>query len=116
MPCLAPVGHGLWTGILGGVLFHSARGGRLRLSWALVGWYLVVSALHAFWDASGGIAALLVLVLTANSMQSQLLALGRVPSPTAQQVHLFTTLTWSFLAIDALIGLTLLWVTVRRRT
>jgi len=113
---LAPVGHGLWTGILGGVLFHSARGGRLRLSRALVGWYLVVSALHAFWDAAGGIAALLVLVLTTDQMQQRLLALGRVPQATPQQVHLFTTLTWSFLAVDALIGITLLWVTVRRRT
>jgi RsiW-degrading membrane proteinase PrsW (M82 family) len=113
---LAPVGHGLWTGILGGVLFHSARGGRLRLSGALVGWYLVVSALHAFWDAAGGIAALLVLVLTTDQMQQRLLALGRVPQATPQQAHLFTTLTWSFLAVDALIGITLLWVTVRRRT
>jgi RsiW-degrading membrane proteinase PrsW (M82 family) len=113
---LAPVGHGLWTGILGGVLFHTARGGRLRLSRALVGWYLVVAALHAFWDAAGGIAAILVLVLTANSMQSQLLALGRVPAPTAEQAHLFTTLTWAFLAADALVGLALLWAVVRRRT
>jgi len=113
---LTPVGHGLWTGILGGVLFHAARGGRLRFSRALFGWYLVVSALHAFWDASGGIAALIVLVLTENEMQQQLLALGRVPSPTAEQVHLFTTLSWSFLALDAVIGLTILWFTVRRRT
>jgi len=113
---LTPVGHGLWTGILGGVLFHAARGGRLRFSRALFGWYLVVSALHAFWDASGGIAALIVLVLTENEMQQQLLALGRVPSPTAEQVHLFTTLSWSFLALDAVIGLTILFFTVRRRT
>lgn len=112
---LAPVGHGLWTGILGGVLFHAARGGRLRLSGALAGWYLVVSALHAFWDASGGIAALLVLVLTADSMQAQLLSLGRVPAPTSEQMHLFTVLTWSFLVLDAAVGLTLLWVVVRRR-
>ncbi|HSR23189.1 MAG TPA: PrsW family glutamic-type intramembrane protease, partial [Candidatus Eisenbacteria bacterium] len=112
---LAPVGHGLWTGILGGVLFYGARGGRLRLSGALVGWYLVVSALHAFWDASGGIAALLVLVLTADSVQAQLLSLGRVPAPTSEQMHLFTVLTWSFLVLDAAVGLTLLWVVVRRR-
>jgi RsiW-degrading membrane proteinase PrsW (M82 family) len=106
---LAPVGHGLWTGILGGVLFHAARGGRLRPSRGLLGWYLAVSALHAFWDASSGLAALLAILLSANSMQLQLLAVGRVPEPTAQQLHLFTVLSWSFLAIDAAIGLLLLW-------
>jgi RsiW-degrading membrane proteinase PrsW (M82 family) len=106
---LAPVGHGLWTGILGGVLFHTARGGRLRLTRGLVAWYLAVAALHAFWDASAGIAALLAILLTANDMQLQLLAVGRVPAPTAAQVQLFTILNWSFLAVDALIGLLLLW-------
>ena len=111
---LTPVGHGLWTGILGGVLFHTARGGRLRLTGSLVGWYLVVSALHAFWDAARGIAALLVLVLTSGS-QSDAMALGRVAAPTSQQVHLFTTLTWTFLAVDAIVGLALLWVWARRR-
>jgi protease PrsW len=112
---LTPVGHGLWTGILGGVLFAAARGGRLRLSRGLFGWYLVVSALHAFWDASRGVAALLVLLFTANSMQMQLLSLGRVPSPTAQQVNLFTELNWAFLAFDALVGLVALWAIARRR-
>jgi protease PrsW len=111
---LTPVGHGLWTGILGGVLFSTARGGRLRITGALVGWYLVVSLLHAFWDASGGLAAILVFLLTANGMQEQLLALGRLPQPTQEQVHLFTFFSWSFLAIDAAVGLWLLWVWWRR--
>lgn len=111
---LTPVGHGLWTGILGGVLFHAARGRRLHLTRGLVGWYLVVSALHAFWDASGGVAALLVFLLTATSMQLQLLALGHVPQPTPLQVHLFTIVSWSFLALDAAVGLLLLWVMWRR--
>ncbi len=106
---LTPVGHGLWTGILGGVLFHAARGGRLRITPGLVGWYLVVSLLHGFWDASGGLAALLVFFLTANGMQLQLLSAGRLPEPTPEQVHLFTIVSWSFLAIDAAIGILLLW-------
>jgi RsiW-degrading membrane proteinase PrsW (M82 family) len=111
---LTPVGHGLWTGILGGVLFHTARNGRLRVSWSLVFWYLVVSALHAFWDASGGIAAILVLLFTANSVQMQLLELGRVPTPTQDQVNLLTTLNWLFLALDGLIGVAILWSISRR--
>jgi RsiW-degrading membrane proteinase PrsW (M82 family) len=113
---LTPVGHGLWTGIMGGVLFHAARNGRLRLSLGVVIWYLVVSGLHAFWDASGGIAAIIVLILTLNSAQMQLLQLGRVPAPTEQQALLFTVVTWAFLLIDALIGVGLLWAWARRRT
>jgi protease PrsW len=105
---LTPVGHGLWTGILGGVLFHAARRGQLHLSLGLVLWYLLVSLLHAFWDASGGIAALLVLLLTANSMQQELVAVGRVPGPTPDQVTLFTVLNWSLLALNSIVGIRLL--------
>ncbi len=102
---LTPLGHGLWTGILGGVLFHAAaRTGRLGISPGLIVWYLVVAMLHGFWDASGGIAAVLVILLTANSMQEQLLEVGRVPQPTDQQVHLFTILTWIFLILDSVVG------------
>jgi protease PrsW len=113
---LTPVGHGLWTGILGGVLFHAARNGRLRLSLGVVLWYLVVSGLHAFWDASGGIAAVIVLILTLNSEQMQLIQLGRVPSPTDQQAFLFTVVSWAFLVLDAIVGVGLLWAWARRRT
>jgi protease PrsW len=113
---LTPVGHGLWTGILGGVLFHTARNGRLRLSLSLVIWYLVVSLLHAFWDAAGGIAAVIVLILTLNSTQMQLLQVGRMPAPTEEQAFLFTVLTWAFLLLDAVIGISLLAAWARRRT
>ncbi len=64
---LTPVGHGLWTAILGGVLFRTAaRRGRLRLTGALVGWYLVVAGLHALWDAARPIAVWLTLLLTGH--------------------------------------------------
>jgi protease PrsW len=53
---LAPVGHGLWTGILGGVLFMAARQGRLRFAPIVVATYLFVSALHALFDSSRGLA------------------------------------------------------------
>ncbi len=55
---LAPIGHGLWTGILGGVLFAATPHGGLHLSRALLGTYLLVSALHGLFDSSGGIASL----------------------------------------------------------
>jgi RsiW-degrading membrane proteinase PrsW (M82 family) len=47
---LAPFGHGLWTAIMGGVLFGAARGGHLRLTWGVVLTYLGVSILHATYD------------------------------------------------------------------
>ena len=106
---LTPVGHGLWTAILGGVLFATAaQGGRLRLSGALVGWSVVVAGLHALWDAARPVAVWLTLLLTATPVQWVLIRMGRVPQPTQAQVHTFTTLTWALLLVDALVGVGIL--------
>src|SRR6266540_370400 len=80
---LSPVGHGLWTAILGGVLFRAAAShGRLRLTGWVVVWYVVVALLHGLWDASRGIAVWLTLLLTATPVQWMLIQLGRMPEPT----------------------------------
>ena len=106
---LTPVGHGLWTAILGGVLFRTAaRTGRLRLSGALVAWYLLVVLLHSLWDASRGIAVWLTLLLTATQVQWLLIRTGRMPQPTQAQVHTFTTLNLAVLLLDALLGVAIL--------
>jgi RsiW-degrading membrane proteinase PrsW (M82 family) len=106
---LTPLGHGLWTAILGGVLFRTAaEGGRLRLTGGLVGWYVVVAGLHALWDAARPVAVWLTLVLTATQVQWLLIRMGRVPQPTQAQVHTFTTLTWGLLLVDALLGVAVL--------
>src|SRR4029450_4481822 len=105
---LTPLGHGLWTAILGGVLFRTAaRSGRLQLSGGLVGWYLLVALLHTLWDASRGVAVWLTLLLTATQMQWALIQMGRVPQPTQTQVHLFTALNWGLLLLDAVRGVVL---------
>src|SRR5438270_3989351 len=52
---LAPFGHGLWSAVLGGVIFHAARKGHLRLTWSIVIAYLGVAILHAGFDYIGGI-------------------------------------------------------------
>jgi protease PrsW len=106
---LTPVGHGLWTAILGGALFAAAarRGGRLRPTGALLGWYLLVAVLHGLWDAAQPIAVWLTLLLTATQVQWQLLRIGQLPV-TQAQVHLFTVLYWALLLLDALIGLLVL--------
>ncbi|MBV9844681.1 MAG: PrsW family intramembrane metalloprotease [Kutzneria sp.] len=112
---LAPVGHGLWTAILGGILFsasgrhHFALTGRLLLS------YLGVSVLHALWDSTHGIALTLTLLLTGTPWQFESLAQGYQPQPTPLQADLFTVLSWSGLAALAVIGLAWL-LAVRRST
>ena len=58
---LAPVGHGLWSAILGGVIFHAARNGRMRPAWSLLFAYLGVSLLHAAYDSFGGITGYIVI-------------------------------------------------------
>jgi protease PrsW len=114
---LAPVGHGLWTAILGGTLFGvAARRGRLRLSRAVVGWYVLVALLHGLWDASQQIAVWLALVLTGTPVQWLLIQLGRAPEVTPAQVHLFTALSWGLLALDALVGVLVLRRRWRRAT
>ncbi|MCU7727808.1 PrsW family intramembrane metalloprotease [Actinoplanes sp. KI2] len=111
---LAPVGHGLWTAILGGVLFsasgrrHFAFTGRLVLS------YLGVSVLHALWDGMHSIALVVTLVLTGTPYQFQLLERGYQPKPTTAQVQLFTVLSWAGLILVALVGIRWL-LAVRRR-
>ena len=58
---LAPFGHGLWTGIMGGVIFAAARGGRMRLTWSIVAAYLLVSVLHGAFDSIGGITGYVII-------------------------------------------------------
>jgi protease PrsW len=114
---LTPVGHGLWTAILGGVLFGvAARQGRLRPTGSLLGFFLLVAVLHALWDAAHGIAVWLTLLLTATQVQWQLLHIGQVPAVTQTQVHLFTALYWALLILDAMIGLLILRGRWRRAT
>jgi S1-C subfamily serine protease/RsiW-degrading membrane proteinase PrsW (M82 family) len=114
---LAPVGHGLWTAILGGALFRvAAERGRLRLSRGVLGSYLLVALLHGLWDASRSIAVWLTLVLTGTRVQWLLIRLGRAPEVTSAQVHLFTLLSWGLLALDALLGVVILRRRWRRAT
>jgi RsiW-degrading membrane proteinase PrsW (M82 family) len=58
---LAPFGHGLWSAILGGVIFHSAGKGRFRALSSVIAAYLGVSILHAAYDSFGGITGYIVI-------------------------------------------------------
>jgi protease PrsW len=58
---LAPFGHGLWSAILGGVIFHAARKGRLRPALSVLIAFIGVSVLHAAYDSFGGITGYIVI-------------------------------------------------------
>jgi RsiW-degrading membrane proteinase PrsW (M82 family) len=59
---LAPFGHGLWSAILGGVIFHAAaRKGHLRFTWSVLVAYLAVSLLHGAFDIFGSITGYVVI-------------------------------------------------------
>ncbi|MEU9336781.1 PrsW family intramembrane metalloprotease [Streptomyces sp. NPDC048290] len=103
---LAPFGHGLWTAIAGAVLLSYRRpDGRFRITGPVVWTYLGVSALHALWDSTHGIAVWLVTLLTETGLQRALFAEGYIPHPTAGQQHLFTVFSVGGMVVVALLGL-----------
>jgi RsiW-degrading membrane proteinase PrsW (M82 family) len=110
---LTPVGHGLWTAILGGVLFRASAGRRhFVISGSLILAYLGVSLLHALWDSMHNIALILTLVLTQGE-RYQPSPTGWLVQPTPEQVRLFSTLQWLGLGVVALIGI--IWLVVMWR-
>ncbi|MEQ0564920.1 PrsW family glutamic-type intramembrane protease [Amycolatopsis sp. NEAU-NG30] len=102
---LAPVGHGLWTAILGGVLFSASDHRHFALTLRLLLSYLGVSLLHALWDSMHGIALVLTLLLTGTQWQYIQLEQGYQPQPTALQADVFTLLSWGGLAVVSLVGI-----------
>jgi RsiW-degrading membrane proteinase PrsW (M82 family) len=110
---LAPVGHGLWTAILGGVLFSASGREHFAFTGRLLMTYLGVSVLHALWDSMHSIALVVMLLLTGTPVQLQQLDRGVQPVPSAAQVDLFTALSWGGLVVVALVGIG--WLLVVRR-
>ncbi|MER5865283.1 PrsW family glutamic-type intramembrane protease [Kitasatospora sp. NPDC002040] len=102
---LAPVGHILWTAIMGGALFREREGLRFRFTTPVILTYLGVSLLHALWDSTSGIAVWLVARTTTSDFQRAIFELGYVPNPTSQQVHLYTLYDTLGLIVVSLVGL-----------
>jgi protease PrsW len=107
---LTPVGHGLWTAILGGVLFSRSTREHFLVSGRLILTYLGVSLLHALWDSMHSISVLITLLLTGTPAQYA----GYITGPTPQQVELMTVLDWAGLAVVSLIGVA--WLLVEWRS
>ncbi|MQY05136.1 PrsW family intramembrane metalloprotease [Actinomadura macrotermitis] len=115
---LTPLGHGLWTAILGCVLFTAARRhGRWRLDGTVLLAYLGVSLLHALWDSMHGIAIGLAVLLAGAPWQHDLIEHGHLPEATAGQSRFVTVLEWGGLALisaAALVWLRVLAVRTRQ--
>lgn len=111
---LAPVGHGLWTAILGGMLFAWSTRHHFALTWRLLFAFLGVSLLHALWDSMSMIAVVVTLALTGEPWQYEVLLRGAVPEPTPAQVTAYTMANWLGLTLISAVGLLWLWSLVRR--
>ncbi|PYY31658.1 PrsW family intramembrane metalloprotease [Curtobacterium sp. MCPF17_011] len=97
---LSPVGHVLWTAILGAVLFGVAHGRpKFRWTWSVLVAYVVVSVLHGLWDSNSTISTLLAFVFTGTPFSAA--QNGYVPSSLAGVV---TTLYIAGLAVVSVIG------------
>jgi protease PrsW len=109
---LSPVGHVLWTAILGAVLFGAARGGvRLRWSWTVLVAYVGVALLHGLWDSNSTISTLLAFVFTGTPFSA-----ARGPYVPSDVAALSTTLYVAGLAIVSAVGVAVLvTVLVRHR-
>lgn len=113
---LAPLGHGLWTAIVGGVLFSRSGRAHFALTLRVLLAYLGVSVLHALWDSMHTIALTLTLRLTEGE-QYRRTAKGWIVEPTELQARLFPVLEWGGLALVSAIGiawLVAMWRSARR--
>ncbi|MFN8521740.1 MAG: PrsW family glutamic-type intramembrane protease [Chloroflexota bacterium] len=101
---LAPVGHGLWTAILGGTLFSSARSGHLRASWSLVRAFILVTVLHAAWDTMHLVSMFVAALLTAAPIMSQFWVILLLPPALADMLVYYAALI-SGLTLLSLVGM-----------
>jgi RsiW-degrading membrane proteinase PrsW (M82 family) len=112
---LAPLGHGLWTGILGGVVFETAAGkGRLGISRRLVLSYLLVSGLHALWDSMRGIAIVLTVLVASTAQAAGILRGGLIPKSAEVVSGIFLGFEFGGMAIVSAVGLLMLRAAWRR--
>jgi protease PrsW len=110
---LAPVGHVLWTALLGAVIFGATSLGKHhRWSWWIPVAYVGASLLHALWDSTSTIASMLALLFTGHAMQD--IRNGFLPASTADAVENLSTVFYIVgLSITAAIGVIVMWRVLR---
>lgn len=114
---LAPFGHGLWSAVLGGVLFASARGGRLRITRWVALTFVGVSLLHALWDSMRGLAAIVTVLVTGVPVRLSQGPHGATLALTPQQAQIYAEAELAGYAVITLLGiawLVALWLRRRR--
>lgn len=111
---LAPVGHVLWTAVLGAVLFGAARGrDRFRFSiWVLVT-YVGVAILHGLWDSASDLAAVIALLANGRAVE-ELTTAGGLSAQTASAVTALAGILYIVvLIVVAAGGILTLWLVLR---
>ena len=87
---LTPLGHVLWTAVLGAALFAASRDGRrYRFTAGVLLAYLLVAVLHGLWDSMGGISTIIAIVSTGNAVPA--LSSGTLRPGTRGEVGEITT-------------------------
>jgi len=111
---LAPVGHVLWTAVLGAVLFGAARGAaRFRFSIWIVVTYAGVAVLHGLWDSAGDLASVLALILNGRALE-ELTSAGGLTQQTAAAVGALAGVLYIVvLIVVAAGGILTLWLVLR---
>jgi RsiW-degrading membrane proteinase PrsW (M82 family) len=112
---LTPVGHVVWTAIIGAVIFGVTRSvNRARAAISIVVAYAGVSLLHALWDSLSGISSFVALLLTGNA--SVVLEYGFLPPNAAAAVSSLATALYILgILVAAAVGMVALIVVVRRQ-
>ncbi|MGN7800278.1 PrsW family intramembrane metalloprotease [Leifsonia sp. 22587] len=111
---LAPVGHVLWTAVLGAVLFGAARGrDRFRFSIWIVVTYLGAAVLHGLWDSASDLAAVIALIANGRAL-AELTTAGGLTTQTASAVTALAGILYIVvLAVVAAAGILTLWLILR---
>ena len=113
---LTPVGHVLWTAILGAAIFAAARGGvKYRFAWSIPLVFVIVAVLHSLWDSMGFISAIIAIAIT-GGVRTQL-AYGQLLRPTVTKIKNLSTIFYVLgLAIISVLGILALRVWARHKT
>ena len=109
---LAPIGHVLWTAIIGAVIFGASRTHeKYRWSWWIVVAYAGSVVLHALWDSKSEITTLLALIFTGNASA---LVTDRLTSEAAASVQALATVLYIVgVAVLGLAGVLALFLILR---
>lgn len=107
---LSPVGHVLWTAILGAILFSLRGPGRPELRLILS--YVGVAVLHSMWDLLGPLSSFLAVLLT-GSVRFEL-TYGYLPHSVVPEVALTSQIIYiGGMVIISVIGINWLRLALR---